>query len=442
MCGCALSIYGNVCLAPVGHAEADVATDDAQPEPGDGDRTQVERFEIEPDDWPTYLGDNQRSSVTQIAINKKVQHHWTFRPPSADRITAPVTAGESVFFGDDSGILWALRAKDGAVRWKAYTGGAIFFPPAIWRGRLFAGSSDGYVYAIEAATGRRLWRFRAAPLERRIPVYGKLISTWPLAGGVVVAEGRASSGGANSGGVVYAAAGIADYDGTYVYALDAITGKVIWCNDSSGTISQTVRSGISLQGSLSVQGDELRFCGGTVYPTARYNLRTGQCLNQPSEQIQSRRPSAFSAYYPRYGQFMSLSHRLADGSVLSYQASPQGDRHTRLALLKPKSVSKPGSNSTAVRRVAPQQTSVWQDGSGRRFNAFVISPTVLLAASQDAGGEHPALSAIDIGTGRQIWQEQLTARAVKGGLAVNHHEQIFISLAGGQLHCYEKHSGE
>jgi len=257
-----------------------------------------------------------------------------------------------------------------------------------------------------------------------------------VGGGVVVADWRASSGGANPSGVVYAAAGIADYDGTYVYALDAVTGKVIWHNDTSGTISQTVRSGISLQGSLSIQGGELSFCGGTVYPTARYDLRTGQCLNQPSDEIRSRRPSAFSAYYPRYGQFMSLSRRLADGSVLSYQASPQGDRHTKLALLRPKSAQKPSPDGTTERRAAAQQASVWQDGPAQRFNAFVISSAVLLAASQDAGGGHPALSAIDIGTGRQIWQEQLGACAEKGGLAVNHHEQIFISLAGGQLHCY------
>lgn len=440
MCGCALSIYGHVCLAPADETAAEAG--DSQPEAGDGDQRQVESIDIEPGDWPTYLGDNQRTSVTRIAIVEKVRHHWAFQPPSADRITAPVTAGESVFVGDDSGVLWALRAEDGAVQWKAHTGGTIFFPPAIWRGRLFAGSSDGYIYAFEAATGRRLWRFRAAPVERRIPVYGKLISTWPVAGGVVVEDRPASPAETNPSGVVYAAAGIADYDGTHVYALDATTGKVIWHNDNSGTISQKVRSGISLQGSLSIQGDELTFCGGTVYPIARYDLRTGQCLNQPSNEIQSRRPNAFSAYYPQYGQFKSLSHRLADGSVLSYQASPQGDRHTRLALLRPKSAPKPDSDGTTVRRAAPQQTAAWQAGSGRRFNAFVISPNVLLAASQDASGEHPALVTIDIGTGRQIWQEQLAARAVKGGLAVNHHEQIFVSLSGGQLHCYAKRSDD
>jgi outer membrane protein assembly factor BamB len=58
------------------------------------------------------------------------------------------------------------------------------------------GLADGFVYATEAATGRPLWRFRAAPAERKIPVYGSLSSTWPVAGGVLVEKG-----------VAYAAAG-------------------------------------------------------------------------------------------------------------------------------------------------------------------------------------------------------------------------------------------
>ena len=97
--------------------------------------------------------------------------------------------------------------------------------------------------------------------------YGKLISTWPVAGGVVVHDG-----------VVYAAAGIAHYDGTHVVALDAVTGEVRWYNDSSGRLSAKVGNGISLQGRLSVRGGELCFDGGNVYGTARFDLQTGKCL--------------------------------------------------------------------------------------------------------------------------------------------------------------------
>jgi outer membrane protein assembly factor BamB len=79
----------------------------------------------------------------------------------------------------------AVDAQSGKARWEAYTAGAIYQSPAVWEGRLYVGSADGRVYAFEAATGRRLWTFRAAPTDRWIPVCGKLHSTWPVGGGVL-----------------------------------------------------------------------------------------------------------------------------------------------------------------------------------------------------------------------------------------------------------------
>ena len=52
-------------------------------------------------------------------------------------------------------------------------------------------------------------------MERTIPVYSTLRSTWPVGSGVLVEDG-----------IAYAAAGIANHDGTHVYALDAVTGKL------------------------------------------------------------------------------------------------------------------------------------------------------------------------------------------------------------------------
>jgi hypothetical protein len=50
MCGCALSLYGNICLAPAGQAETAAEADDPQLESGDGDPRRVEKLKIEPGD--------------------------------------------------------------------------------------------------------------------------------------------------------------------------------------------------------------------------------------------------------------------------------------------------------------------------------------------------------------------------------------------------------
>ena len=169
-----------------------------------------------------------------------------------------------VFVGGSDGVVRALDAADGKPRWKAYTGGAIRVPPTVEAGRAIVGSADGWVYAFEAASGRLLWRFRAAPVERKIPVYGSLSSTWPVASGVLVEEG-----------VAYAAAGIANYDGTHVYALEAATGKIRWQNNTSGNTAGGQGAGASVQGDLLSIGGKLYLAGGNRTPLVSYDLKDG-----------------------------------------------------------------------------------------------------------------------------------------------------------------------
>ena len=265
MCECPLALYGHIALAPAGKIDYRAGGDVARLQAGEGDPAAVASMPIARGDWPCYRGDNQRSGVTPVALPGQVRRQWTFQPSAPARPTAPVAAGNMVFVGDDRGVLRAMDAESGKPKWETYAAGAIFLSPAVWQGRVYVGSADGRVYAFEAATGRRLWTFHAAPADRWIPVYGKLHSTWPVAGGVVVERG-----------VLYAAAGIADYDGTHVYALDAITGKPKWHNASSGSLSKT-QEGVSLQGELSLGDGALCFPGGPMCGMARYDLKTGAC---------------------------------------------------------------------------------------------------------------------------------------------------------------------
>jgi len=429
MCGCQLSLYGHVCLAPAGAFDFRAGPDASRLEPGPGDVAPVEPLEIRSGDWPAYQGNSRRTPLATIAVPGQVAQQWAGRVSPGTIPTAPVTAGGMVFLGDRNGVVQALDAATGKPRWKAYTGGAIYFPPAIAGGRLYVGSADGRVYAFEAAGGRPLWRFRVAPAERWISVYGKLSSTWPVAGGVVVEDG-----------VVYAAAGIAHYDGTHVVALDAITGKVRWCNDSSGAISKQVNSGVSLQGELYLADGELRFTGGGAYETARYDLKTGDCLNPPNDAPRSGFHTAFYAYYPAYGEFLSLDQTLEDGKWLVYDASYEGSLHSSLSLF-PAGTPKP--HRTVARWPFPrprgaQPQAVWADGKGRRFNAFVVTPDTLLAAGQAPalGGQRAFLAAVRLADGSDLWLRELPAAVVKGGTAVDHEGRIFVALENGDLICF------
>jgi outer membrane protein assembly factor BamB len=428
MCGCQLSFYGHVALGPAGRFDFRPPVDSSRLTVLTDNPTQLAPVEQHAEDWPTYLGDNARSGTSRVRLPRQANQRWTFTLPGAPRPTAPIIAGGTVYVGDESGAVTALRADNGQMRWRSYTAGPIYFPPALWHGRLYVGSADGRVYCLEAATGRALWRFQAAPAERRIPVYGRLISTWPVAGGVVAADG-----------VVYAAAGIAHYDGTYVYALDAISGQVKWHNDASGSLSAEVDSGVSLQGNLALVDGELRFLGGGKYEVARFDIRTGKCLNEPDNSVAAQYRTAFYPYYPEYGRYVWLDRKLADGRELLYDASYEGSQHVPLALLNPPTPGAPRQVKQEARWPArgPRRQAVWADKTGRRFNAFVTADDLLLGAGdRTTDAQQPFLAAIDVATGQDAWRFDLPAAPVRAGLAVDHRATIVVTLENGQILAY------
>ncbi|GAH72669.1 unnamed protein product, partial [marine sediment metagenome] len=64
--------------------------------------------------------------------------------------------------------------------------GRVDSPPTIWQGRALFGSADGHVYCLNANDGQLVWRYRAAPEDRRMTVFEQVESVWPVHGNVLV----------------------------------------------------------------------------------------------------------------------------------------------------------------------------------------------------------------------------------------------------------------
>lgn len=439
MCGCQLSLYGNIGLKPAGDVvdsvPADLQYENALAVHGDLD---VQPFEIDVADWTTFRGNNSRTDATTVELIGKVDHAWTASVSSGELPTAPVTAGGMIFVADRTGVVQALDGNGKSV-WKQYTGGAVYYPPTVAAGRVYVGSADGRIYAYEAKTGRPLWTFTVAPQDRRIQVYERLVSRWPVAGGVLVENGT-----------VYAAAGITHYDGTYIVSLDATTGKLKAQNTTSGVLSEQVNSGISMQGNLSIVAGELRFLGGGVYETARYDLKTLECRNAPRSDVTSQFRTAFYPYYPKYGKYVSLEYTCGDGNTLCHDASYEGSMFGNLALQNPPPDGTPAFVKDAAReflrrrgRNAPKPTNVWSDQRNRRFTSFIVSDDRLLATGHpDEKPDETFLVAINVKDGTDAWVQELPADAVKGGSAIDASGRIFISLENGQLMCFARSKGD
>jgi len=306
-CDCNLSLIGACGKCSAGDFRFDyVATEAERLQRGEGDTDEVTPLPTSENDWPTYRGNNRRTAGTTARLARpkapaagRISRRWEYIAKRPYVPSAPTSAGGLVFVSGSDGVVRALDAGSGAIRWGFGTPSALKMPPTICDGRAYFGGGDGYVYALEAATGRLLWRFRAAPVERHIMVYGHLSSTWPVNTGVLVEDG-----------VAYFAAGITDQDGTYVYALDAKTGKIKWQNNSCGHLNPELRKGVSALGNLAIQGDRLLLAGGNQVSPAAFDLETGECLAATFDQGQ---PKANAG---RFVGVLDDQHAVVGGRVL------------------------------------------------------------------------------------------------------------------------------
>jgi outer membrane protein assembly factor BamB len=130
-------------------------------------------------------------------------------------------------------------------------------------------SDDGHLYCLNADDGKAVWSFSGAPSARKALGNNRLISAWPARGGPVIREGK-----------VYFAASIWPFMGTFLYSLDAETGKVVWVNDGTGADfikqphSASSFAGVAPQGALVATKDTLLVPGGRSVP-AGFDLATG-----------------------------------------------------------------------------------------------------------------------------------------------------------------------
>ena len=236
-------------------------------------------------DWPAWRGDARRSATTDEELPGKLSLHWRLElPPLApawpdqprlqfDVCYQPISAGGKVFVASPlTDSVSAYSLKDGTRLWRFFTDGPVRFAPFFSDGRLYACSDDGYLYCLEASSGKLLWRHRGGPSGRKVLGNGRMISSWPARGAPVVKDGK-----------VYYGASIWPFMGTYVHCLDAVTGKVLWTNDTGGALfidqphNSPAFGGLAPQGYLAAVGDRLLVPNGRAVP-ACLDQDTGRLL--------------------------------------------------------------------------------------------------------------------------------------------------------------------
>lgn len=185
--------------------------------------------------WQTSLGDNK-------PYDWKFDFLWS----------SPVISGNTIYIGSGDGNLYAISATDGKVFWKSAATGHIRCAPAVADGKVFFGDMNGNFYAVNSTNGNKVWQYEANATKFVNDSFGYdrkgIVSSPVIIGKKVVFGARdgymynldAETGKSNwvfnynitwvissvatDGKAVYAGTS----DGMYVNAIDLQTGRELW----------------------------------------------------------------------------------------------------------------------------------------------------------------------------------------------------------------------
>ncbi|MBT6154394.1 MAG: PQQ-binding-like beta-propeller repeat protein [Planctomycetaceae bacterium] len=243
-------------------------------------------------DWPSFLNGNQRIGATTDNLKLPLKKAWEYAPPSTinrawsgptgrtiegkvlrDRIRFDdafqvASVGEQVFFGSSvDHQVYCKNVKTGKTEWAFYTGGPVRLAPTVFKGKVFFGSDDGFVYCVAADSGKLVWKLRGGPADEWLIARGEMISRWPCRTGVMI-----------EGGVAYFGVGVFPHEDIFLYAVNPDDGKIIWKRDDISE-SDAGRSDLTPQGYLLAENDLLVVPSGRTLPAA-LDRNTGKFLHK------------------------------------------------------------------------------------------------------------------------------------------------------------------
>jgi outer membrane protein assembly factor BamB len=214
----------------------------------------------------------------------------------------------------------AYDTRTGEELWRFVTGGPVRFAGVAFGDSICFGSDDGWLYYLEATTGKLRWKRRGGPARDRYVIgNGRLVSTWSVRGAPVLHDGK-----------IYFAAGIWPFMGVFIHCLDARTGEVVWTNSGTGsryTVQQhssPAFAGVAPQGYLAATEDLLLVPGGRTVPAA-LDRRTGELRYfHLSSRALGKAAGGYdvSARGDTFSVGGRYSYRLRDGEAIKGEAPP------------------------------------------------------------------------------------------------------------------------
>ncbi len=109
------------------------------------------------DEWPVFRGNPLQTGVAASPLPDKLLVQWKFE--TKDSIEgAPAVAGGVAYVASTDENLYAVDLATGKQKW-AYKAAPFKASPSVHGGAVYAGDSDGKFHCVDAATGKERWAF-------------------------------------------------------------------------------------------------------------------------------------------------------------------------------------------------------------------------------------------------------------------------------------------
>ena len=366
-----------------------------------------------------------RPPQRQPAILRQSDLLWRYQ--FGDDVESPTVAGGMAYAGSDDGYLYALDAVTGDLLWQYETGEWVHSSPMVSDGVVYVSSYDSFLYALDTASGDLLWRYQT--------VYG-LYSPPTVAGGVVYASsglGFMSALNAATGDLLwryrhgvkpvhpssltleayyyyspFTVAGGVVYVGlgdAHLYALNGATGGLLWRHDTGGKPSSIRAS------------DGVVYVGSDAGHLYALNAATGDLLwrRDTGDEPSSIRVSDGVVYVVSdAGHLYALNAATGD---LLWRRDTKGEPSS---IRVSDGMVYVGSSGTPFYALdAATGDPLWQhDTRGERYSSLTVPEGVVYVGSSEN-----ALYALDAATGDPLWRYEAggawsghTSPTVAGGV--------------------------
>ncbi|UVI33524.1 outer membrane protein assembly factor BamB family protein [Paenibacillus spongiae] len=165
--------------------------------------------------WPMFHGNAQHTGKAADALTPELRLAWSYKTPGSILTSSPAIADGVAYIGtrDEDGAdhqgVHAVDLKTGLRKWYFKANAQVHSSPAVADGIVYASSIHGTLYALNAASGEKLWEKTVGPQDGS--------RAWMYYSPTVAEQ------------VVYQA-----YGGGAIMALDAKTGDELWNKPLAG----------------------------------------------------------------------------------------------------------------------------------------------------------------------------------------------------------------